>query len=231
MGLEPQIQTRLYEQYWRPMEVDFGQEGYSSQFDAFMRHYLTVKTSEIPNVREVYEAFKAYARSPGAGDVEALVGDVRRFSVYFCKMALGAEDDADLRVAFQDIRELTVEVAFPFFLELYHDYATGTLPKEELLQAIRLVEGYVFRRAVCSIPTNSLNKTFATFGRALKKDRYIESIQAHFLTLPSYRRFPDDDEFKRDLQGKDLYNFRSRSYWLRVIAHPADFGMADFRLA
>ena len=26
MGLEPQIQTKLYEQYWRPMEVDFGQE-------------------------------------------------------------------------------------------------------------------------------------------------------------------------------------------------------------
>jgi predicted transport protein len=33
--------------------------------------------------------------------------------------------------------------------------------------------------------------------------------------LPSYRRFPDDDEFKRELQGRDLYNFRSRSYWLR----------------
>ena len=60
-----------------------------------------------------------------------------------------------------------------------------------------------------------MNKTFATFGRGLKKDRYLESIQAHFLLLPSYRRFPTDDEFKRELQLKDLYNFRSRSYWLR----------------
>ncbi len=51
--------------------------------------------------------------------------------------------------------------------------------------------------------------------QALKKDRYLESIQAHFLTLPSYRRFPADDEFQRDLQTRDLYNFRSRSYWLR----------------
>jgi hypothetical protein len=84
-----------------------------------------------------------------------------------------------------------------------------------LIETIRLVESYVFRRAVCGIPTNSLNKTFATFGRALKKDRYFESVQAHFLTLPSYRRFPSDEEFKRDLQTKDLYNFRSRSYWLR----------------
>ena len=28
---------------------------------------------------------------------------------------------------------------------------------------MRLVEAYVFRRAICAIPTNSLNKTFATF--------------------------------------------------------------------
>lgn len=73
----------------------------------------------------------------------------------------------------------------------------------------------MFRRAICAIPTNSMNKTFATFGKALKKDCYLESIQAHFLLLPSYRRFPGDEEFRRDLQTRDLYNFRSRSYWLR----------------
>jgi hypothetical protein len=55
----------------------------------------------------------------------------------------------------------------------------------------------------------------STFARGLKKDRYLESIQASFLLLPSYRRFPSDDEFQRDLQVKNLYNFRSRSYWLR----------------
>jgi predicted transport protein len=60
-----------------------------------------------------------------------------------------------------------------------------------------------------------MNKTFGTFTKVLKKDRYLESIKAHFLTLPSYRRFPKDDEFQRDMQTRDLYNFRSRSYWLR----------------
>lgn len=58
MGLEPQLQGTLYEQYWRPMEVDFGQEAYPTHFDGFMRHYLTVKTGDIPNVNQVYEAFK-----------------------------------------------------------------------------------------------------------------------------------------------------------------------------
>jgi predicted transport protein len=78
-----------------------------------------------------------------------------------------------------------------------------------------MVEAYVFRRAICAIPTNSMNKTFATFSKNVKKDQYLESVKAHFLGLPSYRRFPSDEEFIRDLQTRDLYNFRSRSYWLR----------------
>lgn len=217
MGLEPEIQTRLYEQFWRPMELAFGQEAYGTHFDAFMRHYLTVKTGEIPRLNEVYEAFKSHARSPISAEagIEALVKDIRDFARYFCAVALGDEPDTDLKLALHDLRELKVDVAFPFLLELYHDYATGVLPKAEFEEAIRLVEAYVFRRAICAIPTNSMNKTFATFTRALKKDRYLESVKAHFLTLPSYRRFPKDDEFQRDMQTRDLYNFRSRSYWLR----------------
>jgi len=217
MGLEPTLQARLYEQFWRPMEVAFGQEAYNSHFDSFMRHYLTVKTGEIPRLDDVYDAFKGHARAPqvAAMGVEALVKDIRDFARYYCKMALKAEDDPDLKLAFDDLRELKVDVAYPFLMELYHDYADGLLAKGELLGTVRLIEAYVFRRAICAIPTNSLNKTFATFTRALKKDRYLESIEAHFLLMPSYRRFPTDDEFIRDMQTRDLYNFRSRSYWLR----------------
>jgi predicted transport protein len=130
-------------------------------------------------------------------------------------MALGSEPDAELKNAFHDLRELRVDVAYPFLLELYHDYKTDMLSKSDLLACVRLIEAYVFRRAICAIPTNSMNKTFATFTKALKKDLYFESVQAHFLGLPSYRRFPSDDEFRRDFQTRDIYNFRSRSYWLR----------------
>ena len=217
MELEPAHQTRLYEDHWRPMEVGFGQEGYGSHFDSFMRHYLTLKTGVIPNVRAVYEAFKSHARTPDidAAGVDALVADIHAFAGYYCAMALGKETDKKLAEAFRDLRELKVDVAYPFLLELYEDCANGRLESTDFEAAIRLVEAYVFRRAVCAIPTNSLNKTFATFGRALRKDRYLESVQVHLLTLPSYRRFPGDEEFKREFVVRDLYNFPRRSYWLR----------------
>ncbi|MCT7986534.1 DUF262 domain-containing protein [Laspinema sp. A4] len=217
MGLEPKLQTQLYDEHWRPMEVKFGQEAYGTQFDSFMRHFLTAKTGKIPNQNAVYEAFKAYSRVPEVeqNGVDALVKDIHTFAGYYCAMALEQEPKTQLKRAFQDLRGLKVEVAYPFLLELYQDYASGEFPETDFVQAVRLVESYVFRRAVCGIPTNSLNKTFANFTKALKKERYLESIQAHFLLLPSYRRFPNDDEFKRSLQTKDLYNVRDRSYWLR----------------
>ncbi len=217
MGLEPNQQSPLYNDHWRPMEVAFGQEAYGRHFDGFMRHYLTVKTGEIPNVREVYEAFKVHARSPeiDAAGVNALVANIHAFADYYCAMALGKEPDKELAVAFQDLRELKVDVAFPFLLELYYQYEDGGLSKEDFCRAVRLVEAYVFRRAVCAIPTNSLNRTFANFADSLEKDRYFDSIQAHFLLLSSYRRFPGDEEFQREIKVRDLYNFRIRSYWLR----------------
>ena len=217
MGLEPAHQTRLYEEHWRPMEIAFGQDAYGTHFDGFMRHYLTLKTGEIPNVRAVYEAFKGHASSPevATSGVDALVADIHTYAGYYCAMALDSEHDNDLALAFRDLRELKVDVAFPFLLELYDDYAQRRLAKTDFARAVRLIESYVFRRAVCAIPTNSLNKTFATSGRALREGRYIQSIHAHLLTLPSYRRFPGDKEFKRELSVRDLYNFPRRSYWLR----------------
>ncbi len=221
MGLEPQLQTELYNQYWRRMEVDFGQEAYGTHFDGFMRHYLTVKAGEIPNIKEVYEEFKKFSRKRRLDHdsdetaVQELVRDIRENSRYYCAMALDKETDPDLKKAFHDLREVKVDVAYPLLLELYADYASARLQREELLGIVRMTESYVFRLAICSIPTHSLNKTFSTFTKSVNKERYLESVQANFLLQPSYRRFPDDEEFIRDLQTRDLYNFPRRSYWLR----------------
>lgn len=217
MGLEPTHQTHLYEQYWRPMELAFGQQAYSDYFDSFMRHYLTVKTREIPKIGEVYEMFKEYSVQPAVVNkgFEELVKDIKNHAMYFCNFVLGKEKDEDLKLAFKDLRELKVDVAYPLLLELYSDFSQGLLTHDEFLSAVRIIESYVFRRTICEIPTNSMNKTFARMGMGLRKDRYLESLMASFLLLPSYRRFPGDDEFHRKIQTKDVYNFRSKSYWLR----------------
>ncbi len=128
------------------------------------------------------------------------------------------EPDPQLKDAFHDLRELKVNVVIPLLLELYGDHEIGLLSRDELLEALRLLESYVFRRAVCAIPSNSQQKTFATFSRALRRQRghYLPSFKAHLLNLASYRRFPSDEEFRREIQIRNLYKFnKSCSYWLR----------------
>lgn len=216
MGLEPELQERLYKNYWRPMERAFGQRDYQKHFDRFMRDYLTIKTNDIPNINRVYEAFKLHSQlsqKDSAG--ESLLEEIHSFAKHYCALALGQEPRKELEEAFSDLREFRVDVAYPFLLELYADYQNGILSLGDFIKITRLVESYVFRRAICNIPTNSLNKTFATMAQSIDKENYLESTLAYFLTLPSYRRLPRDEEFVEALKLRDLYNFSRRSYWLR----------------
>ena len=219
MGLPPKLQETLYTAYWRPMELEFGQVAYEAQFDDFVRHYLTVVTGEIPRLNDIYEAFKKYASEfiDKGQTVESLVIQLRDYSRRYCAMALGNETDGPLRRAFQDLDQIKADVVYPFLLEAYTDYDLGTLSRDGLLEIVDLVTSYIFRRAVCRIPTNSLNTTFATFGKALRKDEYVDSVKAHFLTMKNYRAFPTDSEFTEALKTSDLYNFKRRSYFLRLM--------------
>ncbi len=217
MGQEPKLQKHLYETYWFPMEQTFGNK-YASVFDSFMRHYLTVKTGKIPRQGEVYEKYKEYTQGNVIhSGVEDMVKDVFSYAMYFARMALFIEPEKALQQAFKDLSVLRVEVAYPMLLELYKDYSNSLLSAEELLEIVRTIESYVFRRVICGIPTNSLNKTFAGFMKSVQKDKYLESVKAEFLLLSSYRRFPSDAEMRREMLIKDVYNFRSRNYLLRKL--------------
>lgn len=217
MGIQPKLQEQLYEEFWRPMEISFGQEAYNKHFGNFIRYYLTVKTGEIPKEDDVYEVFKNYSQSIVILDagIKELVRDIHEFAKYYRAMEFQAEIDEELKISFYNLRDLKVNVAYPFLLKLYQDYTKGLLLKSEFIEVVKLTEAYVFRRAICAIPANSLNKIFANFIKIINKDQYLESIKVHFLWLKSYRRFPLDQEFIECMQTHDLYNFRHRIYWLR----------------
>jgi uncharacterized protein with ParB-like and HNH nuclease domain/predicted transport protein len=213
MGLPHELQTRLYLEYWRPMEVLFGADNYSTHFDDFMRFYLVVHTGDYKIRKgDIYDEFKGYSRHH---EVEPLLASLQEFADYYCRIALGKETDPEIGEVLHDIRELRADVCYPLLMEVCRDYRDNLLTREDFTTFLRLVESYVFRRAICEIPTNSLRQTFGTFSRRLKKDLYLESAKAVFLRLPSYRRFPGDEEFSRHMQTRNLYAFNRRSYWLR----------------
>lgn len=217
MGLDTEHQKYLYENYWRQMEKGFGQNAYRRDFDNFMRYYLTFKTRGIPKESDVYKMFKRYScrREVQEAGVEALVADICTCARYYCAMALGREKDNELAQAFQDLIDVQAGPAFPFLLELYGNYEQQRFSKIDFVQAVRLIEAYVFRRAVCGKNWTARHReVFVDLGLAFEKDRCIENIQKSFLDAPGNKRFPDDEEFKNNLIEKHLSSNR-RKYCLR----------------
>jgi uncharacterized protein with ParB-like and HNH nuclease domain/alkylated DNA nucleotide flippase Atl1 len=218
MDLPPAQQTRMYEDYWYPMEKDFKGDN-ESLFDEFVRHFLTIKTGQIPRLDDIYEAFKAYAFL-GQGKErtrEALVKDLWQHANWFAAMALRKETRPTLSRLFYEIEQIRASVVYPFLLRLYADCDAGKINESDFAKILEAVISYVFRRSVCRIPTNSLNKTFASLGSLIDPNNYVESVWGRLLTLPTYRRFPDDDEFSEALRTTDLYSFRRTPYLLRTL--------------
>lgn len=214
MGQDIKLQTELYEKYWFPMEQSYGNE-YATKFDWFMRDYLSVKTGAIPRIDKVYEEFKTYVQSNKAPKtITEVVQDIFKYSGYYVNMVLRKEANTDLKKLFTNILKLKVDVSYPFLLPVYNDYATEIITIEDFKEIIKLVENYVFRRAICGIPTNSLNKTFATLYKSINPSHYLESLKATFQLMENYKRFPNDTEFEKEIGLKDVYNFRSRNYLL-----------------
>lgn len=216
MGLEPKEQEEIYNNYWYPMEQSFGQAGYSELFDRFIRDYLTIKSKfgSIPNIKDVYSSFKSYVQNHKSTSIKEIIADIYRYSKYFVRLALDQEADSEIKQALADINTLKVDVAYPFLLELYEDYTQKRLTREKFIKILRLVESYVVRRAICGLPTNSMNKTFATLSREIDKENYLESVEIAFISKNAYKRFPNDEEFRTAFVVKDIYNLRNCKYLL-----------------
>ncbi|GAA8294080.1 DUF262 and DUF1524 domain-containing protein [Helicobacter pylori] len=203
MGLKPEKQKIFYEKYWRAMEEGFEQSEREELFNKFVRHYLTIKTREIPNINKVYEAFKRYQQERGI-ETEELLQDLQKYCGYFYRIAFKKEDDEGLNKALGFLVDLKMDVIYPLLLELYSDYKGGFLSKTDFICSIALTESYLVRRAVCGFGTNGLNKTFASFTRHIQKNEYFESLEVHFGSLIKEQRFPGDDEFKNSFTTKEL---------------------------
>ncbi len=212
MGLEPEKQEIFYKKYWRAMEEDFKQN--ETLFNQFVRHYLTIKTREIPNINKVYEAFKRYQQERGI-ETEALLQDLQKYCGFFCQIVFKKEADKDLNKALGFLVDLEMDVIYPLLLELYSDYIDGVLSKQDFISIIHLIESYICRRAVCGLGTNSLNKVFPSFTKHIQKDEYFKSLKAHFVYLTEKQRFPNNDEFKDLFITIDFYNFQKREYFLK----------------
>lgn len=221
MGLEPTEQTYVYEHLWRPMELLFVYETQDSVMDRFFRDYLTMKITRIPKQNRVYEEFKLYHLNCEFSTIRELCHDLLTYAKYYTDMVFKRSSDPALKSLYEDINDLRMEVSYPFLLKVHNDYAEGIISEDDLKLIIRLCISYVFRRSICDIPTNSLNKTFATLKNEIKPDDYVNSIKAFFVMRDDYKEFPDDEKFMAAFVSRDIYTMRIRNF---ILSHLENYG-------
>ncbi len=239
MDLTPEKQTRLYKTYWKPMEELFGEDIYKNdvnKFDYFIRDFLTLKsdTGYICKINNVYENFKRYYLDNNC-EKFAVLKDLFTYAKYYACIDLLQEKDDELKLYWQEFKKLDSHVVYPFLLKLYDDYSRQILIKEDFKKILQVVISYLWRRAICEIPTNSLSKTFATLYQAVDKEDYVNSIIKAFVFKSSYKRFPSDYEVREKLQTKDIYHFRLRKYLLEALENyyhkePIDLNTANYTI-
>lgn len=221
MGLEPSEQTYVYEHLWRPMEQLFVYETQDSVMDNFFRHYLTMKLTRIPKQGRVYEEFKLYHLNCEFATIRELCQDLLNYAKFYTDIVFKRSNNAELKRLYEDIVDLRMEVSYPFLLKVHNDCAEGTITEDNLKEILRLCISYVLRRSICDIPTNSMNKTFATLRNSIRPDDYMNSVKAFFVLQDTYKEFPDNDKFMAAFMSRDIYTMRARNY---ILSRLENFG-------
>jgi len=221
MGLEPEKQQLIYEKYWEQIEInarDHNNE--ESKVSDFIRDYLTYKSKKIPNKNSVYISFKNRFINRDESFYSSTLQEIEEFSNYYSKLINPElENDSAIQKELKYLNRLESNVTFPFLLPVYNDYSKGEISKEELIQILKLIQSYIWRRFIVGLPTHALNKIFMSLYGDVNKKSYLKSIQKFLIKKKSYQRFPNDNEIEINLLEKDVYNIQSRNilYFLELL--------------
>lgn len=209
MNLPPDIQEQFYDRYWNKIEKCSGNE-----LDGFVRNYLTIKQGTIPNQRKIYFAFKEFTKR-----YDGIEGVLQEMLVYadayhgIKTFQVGAKDTNEIARRL-DLLEMTV--AYPFLMAFLVYAREVGLPLAEIYKVFSCIETFIFRRLMCDLPTNALNKIFATLHDAvLKNKKETDNYSSVLIYILESKKlssaFPKDEEFINGFTTKKVYSMRTKN--------------------
>jgi len=209
MNLPPDIQEQFYDKYWNKIEKCSGNE-----LDGFVRNYLTIKQGVIPNQRKIYFAFKEFTKNYDG--IEEVLQEMLLYANTYrgIKTYQVGEKETNEIVRRLDLLDMTV--AYPFFMAFLVYAKEVKLPETEIHKVFACIETFVFRRLMCDLPTNALNKIFATLHSAiLKNKKDTDSYSAVMIYILESKKlsssFPKDEEFINGFTTKKVYSMQAKN--------------------
>lgn len=225
MGLPKQKQDEYYEKYWNCIEK-------CTKYDvsSFIRDYLSVKQLVIPSQKKVYINFKKYVEDSSLKIIEILedlLSYAKRYNILLCEKTSSKE----LNSCINRLNRLETTVTRPFFLEVLRLYDENQINLNEVAEAFSITESYLFRRTICDLPTNALNKIFLLLNREIMRydgtdSNYIEKLKFALLSKKDRARFPNDDDFSLMFTEKPIYQMNSKNK-IYILERLENFGTLE----
>ena len=215
MGQSPENQEAFYKKYWSKIEICTGNDKNDNNgVSLFVRDYLSVMRQATPSMDKIYSTFKSYVAEKNV-PIEDLLKELLEYARYYEVLTKSLFDDGVVNASIYRLNYLETTVSRPFFLQVLDLYKKGSLMKQDLREIFLMVENYLFRRNICEVPTNALNKVFLTLNREIHRydgtyDNYVEKMKYALTSKKESGRFPDDREFSTALSEKQVYLMRGR---------------------
>ncbi len=215
MGQKPEDQELYYKKYWSKIEICTGNDNNNNNgVSLFVRDYLSVMRQSTPTMDKIYPIFKAYVIEKKIS-IEELLKELLEYARLYEVLIKSKFDDEIINAGIDRLNYLETTVSRPFFLQVLHLNKEGILTNKDLREIFLIVENYLFRRNICEVPTNALNKLFLTLNREIQRydgtyDYYVEKMKYALTSKKESVRFPDDQEFSTALSEKQVYLMRGR---------------------
>lgn len=209
MSLSPAEQDELYTRFWNPIEEN-------TKYDpsSFVRDYLTMKQGTIGRIDRIYFIFKEYAEKTGVSKAE-LLEDMHHYARIYNQIDNAHIGTDKLNRKLSQLRTLDSTVAYPFFMAFFDYTAKVDLAESEIYRVIDVIEAYWARRIICNLPSNALNKVFATLHRDVlnhiskaekgEQPAYGDVLIYVLLKKGGSSAFPTDDEVAGDFISRQVY--------------------------
>ena len=210
MGLSTDKQEKYYNSYWNKMEQSTNYE-----VSGFVRHYLTVNLGRVPSIKTIYAEFKEYVENRQL-EILPLLEDMTKYAKHYQNITQSSTGQKDIDRILKRLNTLGMSVSFPYLLTLLDYKATGKIDDHDVAEILKTLETFIFRRLICGVPTNALNKIFAQLHREclrlLSEDvNYADVLKYVLISKSSSGRMPHDHEFLLSFEEKDVYSMSQKN--------------------
>lgn len=209
MSLTPAEQDDLYTRFWNPIEEN-------TKYDPspFVRDYLTMKQGTIGRIDRIYFIFKDYAERAVASKAE-LLEDMFHYARIYSQIDSAHIGSDRLNRKLNQLRTLDSAIAYPFFMAFLDYTSKAGVSENEVYQVLDVIEAYWARRIICNMPSNALNKVFATLHRDVlnhigkagndEVPTYKDVLTYVLLKKGGASVFPTDEEVVGDFASRQVY--------------------------